>query len=69
MQNIKLKRLEAHLRRALRNRGFILQKSRSRTTLNIDDWGGYRIVDMNNCIAAGEVFNLSIDDVVRFVYE
>ena len=69
MQDIKLKKLEAHLRRALENRGFILQKSRNKTAMCINEWGGYRIIDMNNCIVAGENFNLNIDDIVQFIYE
>ena len=64
-----IKRLEAHLRRTLANQGYILQASRTTTAMNINDWGGYRIIDTNNCIVAGEHFNLSLDDVVRFAYE
>ena len=69
MSGCNMKNLEAHLRRVLTNQGMILQKSHARTTMNINDHGGYRIIDMNNCIIAGEKFDLNLDDVMRFTYE
>jgi hypothetical protein len=37
--------------------------------MNIDNHGGYMIVDKNNCIAAGMRFDMSIEEVERFVNE
>ena len=64
---------EAWARRKLRKIGgyagigYALQKSRVRIG-NCDDYGGYRIIDPYwNCIIAGEKFNLSLEDVEKFI--
>ena len=58
---------EARVRRVARRQGFIIRKSRIRN-MSSDDQGGYRIVEArNNLIAAGEKFDLSLEDIEKFV--
>lgn len=51
---------------ALNEEGFSLKKSHIRTP-NLDDYGGYMIVDTNNIIVAGERYNLDLDDVEDWI--
>ena len=70
---------ENQVRRQLARQGYRLQKSRSDGTVrvngvyqgeNMDDRGGYRIVDDNTeMIVAGEKFDLSLEDVERLTAE
>lgn len=70
---------ENQVRRQLARQGYRLQKSRSDGTVrvngvyqgeNMDDRGGYRIVDDNTeMIVAGEKFDLSLEDVERLAAE
>lgn len=63
MEEIKL---ESRLRKMLIREGFGLRKSRS--AYSGDNLGGYRIVELhNNSIVAGERFDLSLDDVKKFL--
>jgi len=59
---------EARLRRMLRKEDVLLRKSRVRYTHG-NDYGEYMLVDASNCIVAGEWFNLSLDDVERWLNE
>ena len=52
---------EKRVRRALRRQRHYLQKSRVRNP-HLDDLGGYRIINRNNCIVAGPRFDLTIDE-------
>lgn len=59
---------EAQLRREAARQGYSLKKSRS--SYSVDNLGGYRIVDPNtNFIVSGEHFNLSPEDVEKFLSE
>ena len=59
--------LERRCRNALKREGYYLQKSRKRKHFNADDEGGYMIVELwNNCIEAGERFDMSLEDVMIF---
>ena len=59
---------EAQLRREAAKQGYSLQKSRS--GYSSDNLGGFRILDPNtNSIVAGERFNLSPEDVEKFLSE
>lgn len=63
---------EIQLRRKLIQKGYLLQKSRKRKTAenNINDLGGYMIVDANyNAVIAGSRFELTLEDVEIFVKE
>lgn len=65
---------ENKARRLLAKQGYSLHKSRVSpiisNSLNVDNYGGYQIVDSsNNFIVAGEKFNLSIEDVEKFIAE
>lgn len=70
---------ENQVRRQLARQGYRLQKSRSDGTVrvngvyqgvNMDDQGGYQIVDDNTeMIVAGEKFDLSLEDVERLAAE
>jgi hypothetical protein len=61
------KRRESRLRNKARTQGFSLRKSRARTT-SVRDYGGYQIVVADgNIIDAGEKFDLSLDEVERFL--
>lgn len=60
---------EARVRRALMRQGYRLHRSRWRLG-SIDNFGGFQIIELNrNYIAAGEKFNLSLDDVEAWVNE
>lgn len=62
-----LKNRENNARRKLTRRLYLLRKSRAKHT-NIDDYGGYRIVDATtNAVAAGERFDLSLEQVEDFI--
>jgi len=62
-------RREARVRRRLWKQGSLLRKSRART-LSLDNYGGDMIVDANrNFIEGGSRFDLSLDDVERWVVE
>lgn len=53
---------EARVRRAARNEGERIEKDRARS-YSVHRQGGYRIVNDNNCIVAGEDFNLTLDQL------
>lgn len=60
-------REEQRLRRALVKQGFQLKKSRVRST-NVDNWGGYMIVNPYfNTIEAGVRYDLTLKEVEEFV--
>jgi len=72
------KNRENNARRKLSRRGYLLRKSRTGSVITVngvsnilaDDQGGYMIVDARmNTIAAGERFDLSLEDVERFIAE
>ena len=59
--------MERKLRRRLASMGYQLRKSRVRNT-NIDDYGGYMIVDIfTNSIECGQRFDMTLEDVCSFV--
>jgi hypothetical protein len=61
---------EARLRRLANRDGLALQKSRARKTphVDVDDLGGYRLVEPNrNWVIRGPKFDLDLDDVERFL--
>ncbi len=60
------KSMEQKLRRALAKEGYRLHKSRAQDW-SCDNQQGYMIVDSCNWIAAGEHFDMSLDDVAAFV--
>lgn len=62
------KNREGRARGRLKTQGFILKKSRTRNP-KFNDAGGYMIVNLNNVVEAGEKFDLSLDDVERFINE
>ncbi|OGO04593.1 MAG: hypothetical protein A2Y60_01800 [Chloroflexi bacterium RBG_13_54_9] len=56
---------ENYLRRKAKRLGLAIKKSRIRS-INLDDFGGYMIIDSDrNYLIAGEKFNLDIDDVAE----
>ena len=64
---MKEKTRENRLRRLAKRQNLYLKKSRVKHT-NVDDWGGYMIVDLNgNFVVAGERFNLTLDEVEKFL--
>ena len=61
---------EVRVREVLRKQGYALRKSRLRRRESSEDYGGYMIVDATrNTIEAGEKFDLSLDEVERWVRE
>jgi len=69
MSNHNEKVKENYLRRQAKRQGFILKKSRARKP-NIDNRGGYMIVNaQSNYIEVGEKFDLTIDEVAKFLDE
>jgi len=63
------KALENRLRRLAKKKGYYIKKSRAKNW-NIDDQQGYMIIKLHfNTIAAGEKFNLSLEEVEVFFNE
>jgi hypothetical protein len=60
---------ENKLRRKAKRLGLFLKKSRAKYT-SVDNWGGYMILDLyHNTIDYGERFDLSLDDVEKYLSE
>ena len=57
---------ENRLRRQARQKGYVIKKDRAKSR-NINHQGGYMIMSFNNTIEAGEKFNLTLDDVEKFL--
>jgi hypothetical protein len=55
---------DTQLRKAAKSRGILLKKSRKGV---IDNRGGYMLVDANNIIIAGERFDLTPEDVRKWL--
>ena len=63
------KQREQRARTMLKRAGESLVKSKS-NKINIDNMGGYRIVDMqSNIVSAGEKVDLSLEEVERYIRE
>jgi hypothetical protein len=58
---------EQRARRRLKPFGYFLRKSRFRNPELVAYYGGYRIVSENNVVVAGERFDLTLDDVERWM--
>lgn len=59
---------ESRYRHILRRQGYLLRKSRS--GLNLNNQGGYMIVDAErNYIVAGQRFEMFLDDLKEWVKE
>ena len=64
-----IKSRETKARRKLAKMGYSLHKSRART-ITADNCGGYRIVrDYANAIEAGERYDLTLEEVEKFIAE
>jgi len=60
---------EARVRRNATRQGYALRKDRARSW-NLDHFGGWMIIDANdNWIAAGERFDLTLEDVEAWLAE
>lgn len=60
---------EARLRRLARGQGYALHRSRWHRG-SIDNYGEFRVVDRDrNLIVAGERFDMTLDDVERWLAE
>ena len=55
---------DTQLRKAAKSRGILLKKSRKGV---IDNRGGYMLVDANNIIIAGARFDLTPEDVRKWL--
>jgi len=64
---MKEKSLEQKLRREAKRQGYAMHKSRA--SYSGDNQDGYMIADLNNNIVAGEKYNLSLEDVEKFLKE
>ena len=59
---------EEELRHAVERRGYWLRKSETDPQKpHLDDEGGYMIVARDNKIIAGQWFDLTLDDVEKFL--
>lgn len=57
---------DSKLRREARKQGFVLRRSRWRAGM-LDNHGWWQIINDRNCIEAGERFDMTEDDVARFL--
>jgi hypothetical protein len=64
--DIEEKVYENRLRRWAKRLGLELRKSRTRL-FNINDQGGYQLVDQQNVIIAGERMELTLEDVKKLL--
>ena len=62
----RLKALEACYRRAAGCRGYVLRRSRARNW-SAHNHLAYMILDTNHTVAAGKDYDLSLDEVARFL--
>ena len=61
---------ESGSRKALQKMGYILRKNTKIKEIDIYHNGCYQIVNAySNCIAAGEKFDLTFEDVLQFINE
>ena len=58
---------ECAAKKALARKGYHLQKNTRNLKKNPYHSGCYRIVDSNNFVAAGESFDMTLEDVWRFI--
>jgi hypothetical protein len=59
---------ELHLRHEVEKKGYWLRKSETDPQKpHLDDEGGYMIVNRDNKIIAGHWFDLTLDDVEKFL--
>ena len=66
---MKEKAREGRARRMAAGQGLTLRKSRVQMP-NVDDHGGYRLVEMRrNAVVAGERFDLTLDEVEGWLAE
>jgi hypothetical protein len=63
---MKDKSREVNMRRWAARLGLILRKSKKRNW-SINDYGGYMIVNFDNCIEAGEKYDLTLDQVEAYL--
>ena len=67
MENRTQRNREQRLRRQARSKGFILIKSKTRLA-SLNNPGLYRIVDtLTNTIAAGEMYDLTLNDAEEYL--
>ena len=59
---------EEELNSRARELGLLIIKSRAKKRTE-NDHQQYRIVDLNNTVLAGEYFDVSMDDVAKFLEE
>jgi len=67
MENKEIKVREDKARRQLAKQGYTLKKSRAQT-YTVDNQGGYMILQ-DGVIQAGERFDMTLEDVEKFVAE
>lgn len=67
MENNEIKAREDKARKQLAKQGYSLKKSRSKT-YTVNDCGGYMIVQ-DGIIQAGERFNMTLEEVEKFIAE
>ena len=67
MENKEIKAREDKARKQLAKQGYSLKKSRAQT-YTADNQGGYMIVQ-DGMIQAGERFDMSLEDVEKFITE
>lgn len=60
---------ECAARKALARQGYQLQKNTKNLEINPYHSGCYCIVDSNNIVAAGESFDMTLEDVWHFIQE
>lgn len=65
MENKEIKAREDKARRQLAKQGYTLKKSRAQT-YTADNQGGYMIIQ-DGVIQAGERFDMSLEDVEKFI--
>lgn len=67
MTNTDEKVRENRLRRLAYRMGYRIVKSRRPASRNVDDLGGFMIVNYSNVIEAGQRMDLTLDEVEEFL--
>jgi hypothetical protein len=60
--------LDSRARRAARRVGLMAKRTRWRRD-SIDNKGGFMLVNQNNCVVAGERFDMSAEEVIAYCAE
>lgn len=60
-----MKKFEDKLRKKARRMGYTVEKSRK--SIGPDNLGAFMLIDSNNCVVGGERYDMTLDDVEKWL--